>query len=59
VIAPSEIMPNIVATFEGGKPGRHLALNGRRLPGGRWGWLDARPVGRRTRRWPHLRAWCL
>ena len=28
VIAPNEIMPNIVATFEAGKPGRHLALNG-------------------------------
>lgn len=28
VIAPNEFMPNIVASFEGGKPGRHLALNG-------------------------------
>jgi succinyl-diaminopimelate desuccinylase len=28
VIAPQETMPNIVATFAGGKPGRHLALNG-------------------------------
>ncbi|RAH97339.1 peptidase [Acuticoccus sediminis] len=28
VIAPNEIMPNIVSTFEGGAPGRHLALNG-------------------------------
>ncbi len=28
VIAPNETMPNIVATFDGGKPGRHLALNG-------------------------------
>jgi succinyl-diaminopimelate desuccinylase len=28
VIAPNELMPNIVASFEGGKPGRHLALNG-------------------------------
>jgi succinyl-diaminopimelate desuccinylase len=28
VIAPNELMPNIVATFEGGKAGRHLALNG-------------------------------
>ena len=36
VIAPSEIMPNIVATFEGGKPGRHLALNGH---------IDVFPVG--------------
>jgi succinyl-diaminopimelate desuccinylase len=36
VIAPNEIMPNIVATFEGGKPGRHLALNGH---------IDVFPVG--------------
>ena len=50
VIAPQETMPNIVATFAAGKPGRHLALNvistcsrsataraGRRTPGaGRW-----------------------
>jgi succinyl-diaminopimelate desuccinylase len=28
VIAPNELMPNIVATFAAGKPGRHLALNG-------------------------------
>ena len=28
VIAPNEIMPNVVATFEAGEPGRHLALNG-------------------------------
>jgi succinyl-diaminopimelate desuccinylase len=28
LIAPNEIMPNIVATFEAGQPGRHLALNG-------------------------------
>lgn len=27
-IAPNEIMPNIVASFDGSKPGRHLALNG-------------------------------
>ena len=36
VIAPSEIMPNIVATFEAAKPGRHLALNGH---------IDVFPVG--------------
>ena len=36
VIAPNEIMPNIVATFEAGKPGRHLALNGH---------IDCFPVG--------------
>jgi succinyl-diaminopimelate desuccinylase len=28
VIAPNAIMPNIVATFECGRPGRHLVLNG-------------------------------
>lgn len=36
VIAPNAIMPNIVATFESGKPGRHLALNGH---------IDVFPVG--------------
>lgn len=36
VIAPNETMPNIVATFEAGKPGRHLALNGH---------IDVFPVG--------------
>jgi len=36
VIAPNEIMPNLVATFEAAKPGRHLALNGH---------IDVFPVG--------------
>ena len=36
IIAPQETMPNIVATFVGGKPGRHLALNGH---------IDVFPVG--------------
>ena len=36
VIAPNETMPNIVASFEGGKPGRHLVLNGH---------IDVFPVG--------------
>jgi succinyl-diaminopimelate desuccinylase len=36
VIAPQENMPNIVATFEAGNPGRHLALNGH---------IDVFPVG--------------
>jgi succinyl-diaminopimelate desuccinylase len=36
VIAPQPTMPNIVATFTGGKPGRHLALNGH---------MDVFPVG--------------
>ena len=36
VIAPNKIMPNIVANFAAGKPGRHLALNGH---------IDVFPVG--------------
>src|SRR5262249_38289453 len=36
VIAPNETMPNIVANFAAGKPGRHLALNGH---------IDVFPVG--------------
>jgi len=36
VIAPQETMPNIVASFEGGTPGRHLVLNGH---------IDCFPVG--------------
>src|SRR5262245_4844136 len=36
IIAPNQIMPNIVATFDCGKPGRHLALNGH---------MDVFPVG--------------
>lgn len=36
VIAPNEVMPNIVASFEAGKRGRHLALNGH---------IDVFPVG--------------
>jgi succinyl-diaminopimelate desuccinylase len=36
VIAPQPTMPNIVATFTGGNPGRHLALNGH---------MDVFPVG--------------
>ena len=36
VIAPQETMPNIVATFAGARPGRHLALNGH---------MDVFPVG--------------
>ena len=28
VVAPQETMPNIVGTFDGGAPGRHLVLNG-------------------------------
>ena len=36
VIAPNETMPNIVANFGAGMPGRHLALNGH---------IDVFPVG--------------
>ena len=43
VIAPNEAMPNIVATFAAGKPGRHLALNGH---------IDVFPVGDRDG-WTH------
>ena len=43
VIAPNVIMPNIVANFSAGKPGRHLALNGH---------IDVFPVGS-TEGWTH------
>ncbi len=36
VIAPQETMPNIVASFEGAAPGRHLVLNGH---------IDVFPIG--------------
>jgi succinyl-diaminopimelate desuccinylase len=36
IIAPNEEMPNIVGSFEGGGPGRHLVLNGH---------MDVFPVG--------------
>jgi succinyl-diaminopimelate desuccinylase len=36
IIAPQQTMPNIVATFAGSTPGRHLALNGH---------IDVFPVG--------------
>jgi succinyl-diaminopimelate desuccinylase len=36
VIAPNQTMPNLVASFNAGKPGRHLALNGH---------IDVFPVG--------------
>ncbi len=40
VIAPQETMPNIVASFEGAAPGRHLVLNGH---------IDVFPIGDRSR----------
>src|SRR5947209_8796633 len=36
VVAPQPSMPNLVSTFEGGEPGRHLVLNGH---------LDVFPAG--------------
>jgi succinyl-diaminopimelate desuccinylase len=39
VIAPMSDMPNVVAFFEGGAPGRHLVLNGH---------IDVFPVGKAT-----------
>ena len=39
VIAPMSDMPNVVAFFEGGAPGRHLVLNGH---------IDVFPVGEAT-----------
>jgi succinyl-diaminopimelate desuccinylase len=39
VVAPMNEMPNIVASFEGGTPGRHLVLNGH---------IDVFPVGEAT-----------
>ena len=57
VIAPQETMPNIVATFAAGKPGRHLALNGHIdvFPvGDGEGWTQD-PLGWGAGRRPHLR----
>src|SRR5271170_4346118 len=36
VIAPNAVMPNLIASFDTGRPGRHLALNGH---------IDVFPVG--------------
>ncbi|MCC6468895.1 MAG: M20/M25/M40 family metallo-hydrolase [Alphaproteobacteria bacterium] len=43
VIAPNKIMPNIVASFDAAKPGRHLVLNGH---------IDVFPVAD-EQRWKH------
>ena len=43
VIAPEETMPNIVATLEGTRPGKHLILNGH---------IDVFPIGDASR-WAH------
>jgi succinyl-diaminopimelate desuccinylase len=43
VVDPEPTMPNVVASFEGGSPGKHLVLNGH---------LDVFPAGDRSR-WTH------
>ena len=53
IISPHELMPNIVATFDGSSPGRHLALNGH---------MDVFPVAQEDR-WiatepPSSIGWC-
>jgi succinyl-diaminopimelate desuccinylase len=44
VIAPQSTMPNIVGTFEGREPGRHLVLNGH---------IDVFPADEENERWTH------
>jgi succinyl-diaminopimelate desuccinylase len=44
VIAPQATMPNIVGAFEGGRPGRHLVLNGH---------IDVFPADEANERWTH------
>jgi succinyl-diaminopimelate desuccinylase len=44
VIAPQATMPNIVGSFAGRKPGRHLVLNGH---------MDVFPVDEQNERWTH------
>jgi succinyl-diaminopimelate desuccinylase len=44
VIAPQPTMPNIVGSFEGAKPGRHLVLNGH---------MDVFPADEANERWTH------
>jgi succinyl-diaminopimelate desuccinylase len=44
VIAPQPTMPNIVGSFEGGRPGPHLVLNGH---------MDVFPVDEAHERWTH------
>jgi succinyl-diaminopimelate desuccinylase len=44
VIAPQPTMPNIVGTFEGRPPGRHLVLNGH---------IDVFPADEENERWTH------
>lgn len=44
VIAPQATMPNIVGSFEGGAPGRHLVLNGH---------MDVFPADEANERWTY------
>src|SRR5262249_27655042 len=44
VIAPEPTMPNIVASFEGARPGGHLVLNGH---------MDVFPADEKNERWSH------
>jgi len=44
VIAPQPTMPNIVGTFEGRRPGRHLVLNGH---------IDVFPADEKNERWTY------
>ena len=44
VIAPQPTMPNIVGTFEGRRPGKHLVLNGH---------IDVFPADEQNERWTH------
>jgi succinyl-diaminopimelate desuccinylase len=44
IIAPQPTMPNIVGTFEGARPGRHLVLNGH---------MDVFPADETNERWSH------
>jgi len=59
VIVPQPTMLNIVATFAGSRPGRHLALNGHMdvFPVGAAAGWSQESVGRRTGRPTHLRTW--
>lgn len=47
IVAPQQTMPNLVASFAGAKPGRHLVLNGH---------LDVYPADEADSRWKH-RPW--
>jgi succinyl-diaminopimelate desuccinylase len=48
LIAPQETMPNIVGSFEGAAPGKHLVLNGH---------IDVFPADETIERWSHGGPW--